>query len=601
MILVEHYNRLFQSVRHCAIGEMIEISIDIVSETLFVTDRNSKLTIKKWVDLGWIQWFPGRGRGNRSKIIFLKRPEQLIIEMLQHAIEKEDLHAAKVILDQFSDDYPKLQQRYDEWLKTLFGFHQVEEQGGALDVLRIQYTSLPILPLDPTEISLRSHGHIIKQVCDTLVHYDEQQHCFTPGLAFFWEHTKDFTKWKFYLRKGVRFHDGEPFTSKDVQFTFDRFRSKVENPYRWMVTGLKEMKEIDSYTVEMEWEHPHKFLLQMLSGEQLSILSCNSIEHEGYLKGTGPFKLTQNDEHKLILEVHDTYYKERAFLDRVELWNIEESHPTITNEFANELSFGLYANQIPTQNQGTQTKTFPEHNTTYLTFNLLRDGPLKNPNLVKAVRAILHPNQLVEDLGEHRAQVASGIISSMEWGSPSSEVVDTEQLTESEIRSTLAEHYNGQPLNLYTFPDEDHIQDVNWITKRCLHYGIEVRPSFLEPEKLLDVKSILEADIIHDSATMDKRVEMCFLQVLLSENSFIFHHLPSKMLEEIKESVQHLYHLEENERRRVLLEMDHLICTKGNVLPLYRNNSEIITTQTVQNATINAQGWIDFYNIWFKK
>lgn len=46
------------------------ITIQNISETLFCTERNSKLIIKKLEDLHWIMWFPGRGRGNRSKLSF---------------------------------------------------------------------------------------------------------------------------------------------------------------------------------------------------------------------------------------------------------------------------------------------------------------------------------------------------------------------------------------------------------------------------------------------------------------------------------------------------------------------------------------------------
>lgn len=61
-------------------GEQLEITVQNISETLFCTERNSKLIIKKLEELHWIAWFPGRGRGNRSKLIFKKHPAPLILD-----------------------------------------------------------------------------------------------------------------------------------------------------------------------------------------------------------------------------------------------------------------------------------------------------------------------------------------------------------------------------------------------------------------------------------------------------------------------------------------------------------------------------------------
>ncbi len=72
-------------------GEQFEVTVQMIAETLFCTERNSKLIIKKLDELNWIAWFPGRGRGNRSKLIFQKQPIPLILERGKRINEKKEM------------------------------------------------------------------------------------------------------------------------------------------------------------------------------------------------------------------------------------------------------------------------------------------------------------------------------------------------------------------------------------------------------------------------------------------------------------------------------------------------------------------------------
>ena len=45
-----------------------------------------------------------------------------------------------------------------------------------------------------------------------------------PGLAESWTASKDGLMYEFVLRKGVRFHNGDPLTAEDVKFSFDRYK-----------------------------------------------------------------------------------------------------------------------------------------------------------------------------------------------------------------------------------------------------------------------------------------------------------------------------------------------------------------------------------------
>ncbi|MDR4191251.1 SgrR family transcriptional regulator, partial [Bacillus pseudomycoides] len=84
--------------------------------------------------------------------------------------------------------------------------------------------------------------------------------------------------------------------------------------------------------VEMNLQTENQMLLHALSSEQCFIVME---DEKDKLIGTGPFKLCENNEYIFVLEAHDLYFRERTFLDRIELWNVTQSIDTY-NVFVKE-------------------------------------------------------------------------------------------------------------------------------------------------------------------------------------------------------------------------------------------------------------------------
>jgi peptide/nickel transport system substrate-binding protein len=79
-----------------------------------------------------------------------------------------------------------------------------------------------------------------------------------PGLAERWE-IVDPLKWRFYLRKGVKFHNGEDFTADDVVFSLDRMRSPGSQIITRAPADMKAVK-VDDYTVDFILTSPNPIL-----------------------------------------------------------------------------------------------------------------------------------------------------------------------------------------------------------------------------------------------------------------------------------------------------------------------------------------------------
>ncbi|HDL85212.1 MAG TPA: peptide ABC transporter substrate-binding protein, partial [Candidatus Acetothermia bacterium] len=96
-------------------------------------------------------------------------------------------------------------------------------------------------------------ARVVQNVYDRLVRYNGASTDLIPGLATKWDISTDGKTYTFYLRKGVKFHDGTEVTAKDVKFSFDRML-KINKGPSWIYTqdlDLNSVKVIDAYTVQI--------------------------------------------------------------------------------------------------------------------------------------------------------------------------------------------------------------------------------------------------------------------------------------------------------------------------------------------------------------
>ncbi len=96
-------------------------------------------------------------------------------------------------------------------------------------------------------------------VFDPLVRWT-QDGKFEARLATKWERLDDLTM-RFHLRKGVKFHSGNPFTAKDVVFTMKRFRGSAD--FKGLFEPFADPKVIDKYTIDIITKKPYALLLNM--------------------------------------------------------------------------------------------------------------------------------------------------------------------------------------------------------------------------------------------------------------------------------------------------------------------------------------------------
>src|SRR3981189_2617467 len=109
--------------------------------------------------------------------------------------------------------------------------------------------------LDPYTLNeSTTHAHL-GNVYEGLIARDKNLKII-PALAESWETPEEPTRWRFHLRKGVKFQNGDPFTADDVVFSADRVRAKGSNLQAYVATDTKVVK-IDDYTVDFVLSSPN--------------------------------------------------------------------------------------------------------------------------------------------------------------------------------------------------------------------------------------------------------------------------------------------------------------------------------------------------------
>jgi ABC-type transport system substrate-binding protein len=175
-------------------------------------------------------------------------------------------------------------------------------------ILRVRVFSDVFKPdLDPAS---GSWAIITEQIFDGLVRLDNDFSP-VPSLAEYWNISEDKRRYTFFLRRGVRFHDGREMTSEDVKFSLERLvRRETNCPFReyflQRVVGAQEFydgktgdvagfKAPEKYVFEVHWRTPYPSALLLLSMSSCKILPRELVLAQGknfFWKpiGTGPFK-----------------------------------------------------------------------------------------------------------------------------------------------------------------------------------------------------------------------------------------------------------------------------------------------------------------------
>jgi peptide/nickel transport system substrate-binding protein len=269
---------------------------------------------------------------------------------------------------------------------------------------------------------------------------------YRPQLAESWKLVGSKT-YEFTLRKGVKWHDGTAFTSKDVVWSLNHWGDKVSHGrLRTVFSTFEKIEAMGDYGVRVTLKKASPYFFNTITGIEPRIMAAHIAERAGnptgeglidaYHKnpiGTGPFKLRFIDKTaQVMLERYEDYWGGRPYLDGMRILFVKDTS-------AWQAAFAVKKIDYVTLNDKIQADTLLRHNpdvaainyhitslSSTITFNL-NQKPFDDPRVRKAIDLAIDRQGLIDGVtfGQGYATLTpvSPGLTQTGWGVPHEEYI----------------------------------------------------------------------------------------------------------------------------------------------------------------------------------
>ena len=279
---------------------------------------------------------------------------------------------------------------------------------------------------------------VVNQIFDGLVQFDSHLNP-VPAIAGFWEASVDGQVWIFYLRQGVRFHNGREVTAEDFVYSFTRIldpavRSPVTDSFNY-IRGVEDfqagktpqvegLQAPDRYTLQISLKEPYAPFLSALAMSNAKVVPREEVEKLGkqfgqHPVGSGPFAFVRWEQRQdIVVQAYNFYYEGRPFLDQI-VFNIS-TDKQFEEDFATFLKGELEETIVPSAKEEEIRKNPRYRPYTYLTKPLLhllyiglntQKAPFTDRKVRQAFNYAINRKTIVENIRQGVCSVpAKGIL-----------------------------------------------------------------------------------------------------------------------------------------------------------------------------------------------
>ena len=259
-------------------------------------------------------------------------------------------------------------------------------------------------------------NNMLEHIYDRLLDRDPRTFKPKPMLAESWRIVND-TTWEFKLRKGVRFHNGEPFTAHAVKATIDYALDPANKTHFTAAAywGLvREVQVVDDHTVRFLTKQPWPNLIDSASLTNGLIMPAKALRELGPAKlaekpiGTGPFKFVEwKRDERLVLEKNPDYWQGPADASRVTFRFIPEFSARLAALLSGEIDIMKdvppHAVEAVERSGRARLRATVSSRINYLALVNLKPGPMQDVRVRRAMNHAVDVEELIKQVLKGRA------------------------------------------------------------------------------------------------------------------------------------------------------------------------------------------------------
>lgn len=564
MRLLTHYLNMRQHAAEAVDGETTEITMEVLTRIFDCTKQNARHILRHMGELGWIEWHPGSGRSNRSRMTLLKSREQIVYEAAEMTLARGDWLEAIELVEPLGEEYRfQLRSKLSEQL----GCRKEESGGKSLYVLR-----LPVADTDGLTDSFA------KETFDGLIRWNRKTMEIEPLLAHDWDWNEDRTAVTLYLRSHVKLVHGRELTAHDVVNALQRMRSHPSAfPIHWVFERVQQISAVDDLTVHIALSEQDELLLPLLGTLPIVIVPGGSESEPSDLRiGTGPFQVAEQKNGKLVLAANPAYYQGSPLIDRIELWRVGRAEVDAAAEAEGCRTYDLEAGVFR-----------------FLALNMRKPGMMQRHELRQALLYAIDRETGATELGLRypvRRLIAK----------PGSE--EESDYHPKKTRKLLRESgYQGEPLKLLAEDTPENRSLSIWLQNMYSQFGLQIECALVPEAEWGIGEGWQEADILVSSARTDGHSELALLRLLQDGHCPLLRCLDDETTAYVNQALQAVRtETAGKDRHKLLAKLENKLNALGAFTGLFHERLPVHVPCELRGLPDKTRTPIDWKKVWFR-
>ena len=490
-------------------------------------------------------------------------------------------------------------------ISLFFLFSQVINSS-SVDNTLIYLSPVEVITFDPGLVTDRYSSEIIANIFEGLTRYKQDSPDIEPCLAESWKSFNKGKRWVFKLRKGVKFHNGDPVTALSVVNSFsEKLRDKIKyKEWNSFYTYLDKVVAFGTHTVQFILSEPYApFLFQLASPKSSIVVPNSSKEKVLNPVGTGSFRFGEVKEGKYVkLLRNDNYWGRKARLDAVIIKIVKNQKWRVLQMKNGKadialLESGYDFNEISSRNE-LKIVSGISASVHFIAFNV-KKGPFRDKNLRHAVAHMINKDIIIKQIFQGFAETASAPVPPGVFGYRPDLDPYRYNIEEAKKLKQIAYLNSDVDVSLYYSDNSKNLENIAAILVRAgKKIGINIRRKPIPFSELVNIgyekHDMLMLGWVGDIPDADVYLYPNFTENSgrLNRSGYVNPELTGILKKARVTSGR-------EEREKLYFEAQEIINRDSPWLPLYHMKTILLLNKNVHGLKIQPLSFLNFRNFYF--